>query len=178
MKKLLLSFAFLIFLFPSVSSASGLTQNQVDSIVNLLRAFNAPQATLERVWSILESKVLAQAAQTASVVPYTPTAPAPTPVATGPSAGDIALRQQQHQQIIDSCNSQQAAITQKIIDIKNQYYRDIAGYESGGGWSLEFAQGMEAKALSDANMKISVLQTQSQQVALTCQNQLNQYPLY
>lgn len=53
MKKALFVLAFCAFLFPSVSSAAGLTYQQASSIIVLLEAFNVDQATINTVWGFI-----------------------------------------------------------------------------------------------------------------------------
>lgn len=49
MKKTVAVFGVLIFLFPSVSSASTFTQPQINAIIGLLQAFNVAQSTIDTV---------------------------------------------------------------------------------------------------------------------------------
>lgn len=53
MKKTVAVFGVLIFLFPAVSSAAGLTYQQASSIIVLLEAFGVNQDTVNQVWGYI-----------------------------------------------------------------------------------------------------------------------------
>ena len=57
MKKILATITIAIFLFPSVSFASTLTQSQVDAVLGLLRAFNVEQSVIALVQAELEPQM-------------------------------------------------------------------------------------------------------------------------
>ncbi len=113
--------------------------------------------------------------------PYVP--PAPTvnnlppqnqPQQQQQAQTDIAqVRQNKIAALTNEYNSQVAAINQQIIDIKKQYYVDLAANNSAP-IALEFQQGRAQKLLTDANAKIDQLNLQIQQLYLDYINKINQ----
>lgn len=70
MKKALVAFGLVLFLFPAVSSAATFTQPQINAIIGLLQAFDVAQATIDNVLVELTPTTL-------SVTPTYQSAPVP-----------------------------------------------------------------------------------------------------
>jgi hypothetical protein len=68
--------------------------------------------------------------------------------------------------ITSQYNVQKIALDQQIIDIKNQYYKDLAKIENSPGLGMSEAIGEEQNLLNKDNALISQIQLQEQQLYL------------
>ena len=85
----------------------------------------------------------------------------------------IQAKQTQRNTLTNDYNAQVAALNQQIIDIKNQYYVDIANIDARPGDAYS-ANGEKQNALTKANTKIEQINLQIQQLTLDYNNRINQ----
>lgn len=99
------------------------------------------------------------------------------PSNTSPSTSSVDTGAQERQVKVNSitaqCNSQINSLNQQIIDMKNDYYKQVTAIENHPS-DLAFQNGRISKLTSDTNQKIAEIDLQIQQIQLDCQKKFNQ----
>jgi hypothetical protein len=102
---------------------------------------------------------------------YTP--PAYTNPATPTIATTAQERQNQINSIISACNAEINQLKQEVIDLKNNYYNQVAVIQKQA-IPIGNINGQINELTNDANQKIEQINLQIEQIQLDCENKINQ----